>query len=106
MGDLTCLINVATIMRMEIEFDPEKNVRNVRERGISFDQVQKFDWDSALVWPDNRQDYGEERFIALGLIGERLRSLVFTVRGYAVRVISLRKANRREELGYEQENKS
>jgi len=48
----------------------------------------------------------EERFIALGLIGERLHSLVFTVRGNAVRVISLRKANRREELGYEQENKS
>jgi len=48
----------------------------------------------------------EERFTALGLIGERLQSLVFTVRGNAVRVISLRKANRREELGYEQENKS
>ena len=105
-GDLTYLINVATIMIMEIEFDPEKNARNVRDRGISFDQAQEFDWDSALVWSDTRQDYGEERFIALGLIGERLHSLVFTVRGNAVRVISLRKANRREELGYEQENKS
>lgn len=103
-GDLTYLINVATIMLMEIELDPEKNARNVRDRGISFDQAQEFDWDSALVWSDTRQDYGEERFIALGLVGERLHSLVFTVRGNAVRVISLRKANRREELGYEKEN--
>ena len=93
-------------MLMEIEFDPEKNARNIRDRGISFDQAPEFDWDSALVWSDTRQDYGEERFIALGLIGERLHSLVFTVRGNAVRVISLRKANRREELGYDQENKS
>ena len=85
-------------MLMEIEFDPEKNARNVRDRGISFDQAQEFDWDSALVWSDTRQDYGEERFIALGLIGERLHSLVFTVRGNTVRVINLRKANRREEL--------
>jgi len=91
---------------MEIEFDPEKNARNIRDRGMSFDQAQEFEWDSALVWPDTRRDYGEDRFIALGLIGKRLHSLVFTIRGNAVRVFSLRKANRREELGYEQEIKS
>ncbi len=91
---------------MEIEFDPEKNDRNVRERGISFEQAQDFEWDGALVWRDTRRDYSEERFIALGLIGERLHSLVFTVRGDAVRIISLRKANRREELRYEQKARS
>jgi uncharacterized DUF497 family protein len=87
---------------MEIEFDPEKNRRNIQERGIDFEQAQAFDWDTALVWPDTRQDYGEDRFIALGQIGERLHSLVFTVRSDAVRVISLRKANRREDRLYEQ----
>ncbi len=91
---------------MEIEFDPEKNDRNVRERGISFEQAQDFEWDGALVWRDTRRDYSEERFIALGLIGKRLHSLVFTVRGDAVRIISLRKANRREELPYEQKARS
>ncbi len=91
---------------MEIEFDPEKNDRNVRERGISFEQARDFEWDGALVWRDTRRDYSEERFIALGLIGERLHSLVFTVRGDAVRIISLRKANRREELRYEQKARS
>ena len=91
---------------MEIEFDPEKSDRNVRERGISFEQARDFEWDGALVWRDTRRDYSEERFIALGLIGERLHSLVFTVRGDAVRIISLRKANRREELRYEQKARS
>ena len=91
---------------MEIEFDPEKNDRNVRERGISFEQARDFEWDGALVWRDTRRDYSEERFIALGLMGERLHSLVFTVRGDAVRIISLRKANRREELRYEQKARS
>lgn len=91
---------------MEIEFDPEKNDWNMRERGISFEQAQDFDWDGALVWRDTRRDYSEERFIAMGFIGARLHSLAFTVRGDAVRIISLRKANRREELGYERETKS
>ena len=91
---------------MEIEFDPEKNDRNVRERGISFEQARDFDWDGALVWRDTRRDYNEERFIALGFIGDRLHSLVFAVRGDAVRIISLRKANRREELRYEQKARS
>jgi uncharacterized DUF497 family protein len=74
--------------------------------GISFEQARDFDWDGALVWCDTRRDYNEERFIALGFIGERLHSLVFTVRGDTVRIISLRKANRREEIGYEQETRS
>jgi len=48
----------------------------------------------------------EDRFIALGLIRERLHSLVFTVRPDAVRVIGLRKANRREERLYGQKTQS
>ncbi len=51
---------------MQIEFDPEKNALNLRERGIDFEQARDFDWSSALIWRDTRQDYGEERFIALG----------------------------------------
>lgn len=93
-------------MSVKIEFDSEKNDRNIRERGISFAQARDFDWDGAQVWRDTRRDYGEERFIALGFIGARLHSLVFTARGDAVRIISLRKANRREELGYEKETRS
>jgi uncharacterized protein len=50
---------------------------------------------------DTRPDYGEPRFIALGLIGNRPHVMVFTPRGDMVRIISLRKANAREITRYE-----
>jgi len=87
---------------MEIEFDPEKSAKNVELRGLSFDLVADFDFDSALVARDTREDYGEDRFIALGLIGDRLHVVAYTMRGDRLRVISFRKANAREVERYEQ----
>ena len=81
---------------MPISFDPQKNERNIAERGLSFELVEEFEWDSALVVEDVRRDYGERRFQALGMITGRLHAVVFTPRAGRVHVISLRKANRRE----------
>lgn len=86
---------------MSICFDRTKNEWNIAERGISFEIAAEFEWDTALVVEDARRDYGERRYQALGFIARRLHSLVFTPRGDAVHVISLRKANRREALRYE-----
>ena len=86
---------------MPISFDPQKNERNIALRGIPFEIVEDFEWDSALVVEDLRKDYGERRFQALGLIAGRLHALVFTPRAGLVHVISLRKANRREIKLYE-----
>ena len=86
---------------MAISFDPAKNERNLAERGISFEHAADFEWPSALVVEDLREDYGEPRFQALGFIGDRLHVLVFTPRAGSVHIISLRKANRREALKYE-----
>lgn len=47
---------------MPISFDPRKNERNMAERGLSFELVEEFEWDSALVIEDDRRDYGERRF--------------------------------------------
>ena len=77
---------------MRIEFDSEKNQCNIRARGISFEL--------AFIRLDVRKDYGEPRFVALGLISNRVFNLVFTVRTDAIRVISLRKANKREVIRY------
>ncbi|MCX8049741.1 MAG: BrnT family toxin [Methylohalobius sp.] len=85
---------------MEIEFDPEKNERNIRVRGIPFTLAAKFDFSSALILEDKRQNYGEARYQAIGYIESRLYVLVFTPRGEIMRVISLRKANRREVKRY------
>ncbi|MGB7739324.1 MAG: BrnT family toxin [Steroidobacteraceae bacterium] len=90
---------------MPISFDPRKNERNIAERGLSFELVEEFEWDSALVVEDARRDYGERRFQALGLIADRLHALVFTPRAGRVHVISLRKANRREVRLYEAQDR-
>ena len=58
------------------------------------------DWAGALVAKDERADYGEGRYQALGLIEGRLHRLVFTPRDDGIRVISLRKANKREAPRY------
>jgi hypothetical protein len=87
---------------MEIEFDPEKSAKNAEVRGLPFDLVAEFDFEMALVAPDTRGPYGEERFIAVGLIGARLHVVAYTVRGARLRVISFRKANAREVERYEQ----
>lgn len=81
---------------MEIEFDADKNEQNIRERGLSFERAENFDWATALVLTDDRREYGELRYRAFGFLDERLHALVFTVRGDAVRIISLRRANKRE----------
>ena len=85
---------------MRIEFDPIKNERNIRERGLSFELVRQFDFETAMIRLDIRHDYGEPRFIALGMIGTRVYNLVFTIRVDSGRIISFRKANRREAYRY------
>jgi len=81
-------------------FDPGKNKRNIAERGLSFDAASRFEFGTALVATDDRKDYGEVREVAFGFIGERIHVLVFTMRGDACHVISLRKANKREVRTY------
>jgi uncharacterized protein len=99
-----CFINHKKISyKMKIEFDPAKNQRNITERGINFELAIDFNLATARIWTDTRYDYGEARFIALGYIGDRLHSMVFTVRCDILRVISLRKANNREVKRYEQQ---
>ncbi len=85
---------------MTIEFDPNKNQRNIETRGIDFNDAALFNWDTAVITKDTRKDYGEPRFIAYGTIEGRLMVLVFTLRGETLRVISLRKANEREAKRY------
>ena len=46
---------------MQIEYDAAKNARNIRERGLSFDQVADFDFEGALFAVDGREDYGEAK---------------------------------------------
>jgi len=85
-----------------IEFDPDKNERNIRERGLSFERADEFDFEPAFVIGDDRYAYGETRYSAIGLLAGALHVIVFTIRGDAMRVIRLRRANARERVRYEQ----
>ncbi len=87
---------------MKISFDPAKSTRNVAERGLSFDLVSGFDFVTARFRIDDRRDYGEPRWRALGLIDGRLHALVFTPTTNGIRIISFRKANAREVKNYEE----
>lgn len=88
---------------MEISFDSDKNDINIQKHGIALIAAEEFDWATAIYTIDDRKDYGERRFIGVGFIGTRLHVMIFTPRDGRARIISLRKANRREQRNYEQE---
>ena len=81
---------------MKISYDLTKNERNIRNRGLSFDAVSGFDFETALIEIDNRIEYGEVRYVALGKLDDRLHVLCFTETEDGIRVVSFRKANLRE----------
>lgn len=85
---------------MDITFDPAKHAVNTAKHGVSLALAAKIEWDSALLWRDNRRDYGEIRHAAIGYIGQRLYVVVFVARAGQRRIISLRKANSREITRY------
>ena len=85
---------------MEIDFDPIKNEKNIRERGLSFERVSEVDFNNAMVFPDSRKEEGETRYIALCYLDRRLHVLCFTETEKGIRVISFRKANEREARRY------
>lgn len=85
---------------MDVTFDPTKDAANNEKHGVSLAEAASFEWADALVWPDQRRDYGEPRMAALGYIGLRLMAVVFVDRGPERRIISLRKANSREVQRY------
>jgi uncharacterized DUF497 family protein len=85
---------------MRVEFDPAKDEANVAKHGVSLELARQLDWDAALVWVDDRFDYDETRMIALAPVANTLYYVAFVDRGEALRVISLRRAERREVKHY------
>jgi uncharacterized DUF497 family protein len=85
---------------MKIEFDPAKSERNARDRGLPFDLVADFDFENAEIIEDDRRNYGEVRYRAIGRMGNMIAVVVFTIRDDALRVISLRLAGRKERMRY------
>ena len=89
-----------------IEFDSAKSAKNQRERGIGFERFADMDLETAISLDDTRTDYGERRLRVLGTIDGKLHAAVVTPRGETIRVISLRRANRKEQRAYAKERQS
>ena len=87
---------------MRIEFDPAKDATNQTKHGVSLALAGELDWEAALVWVDDRFEYDELRMIALAPKTEILYCVAFVDRGNVRRIISLRRANRREVKHYVQ----
>ena len=87
---------------MRIEFDPHKRQLTWQQRRLDFARAAEVFAGATLNWRDERADYGEPRWITFGLLDARWGVLVWTPRGAARRIISMRKANEREIAAYAQ----
>ena len=85
---------------MQIEFDPEKDKINQEKHGLSLMMAGELDWQNSLVWIDTRKNYGEVRMIALAPSTGILYYVAYVDRNGSRRIISLRRANRREVKHY------
>jgi hypothetical protein len=81
---------------VEFEWDPAKSAATDTTRGISFLRAAEIFTSRLLEWEDERQDYGERRIRALGESTGELLHVVYTRRGDVIRIISARRANRKE----------
>lgn len=85
---------------MDFEFDPDKSATNLKKHGIDFLEAQVL-WEDAdrLLVPARTQ--GEARYMLVGKKGQKHWSAIFTYRGEAIRIISVRRARKEEVDAYE-----
>jgi uncharacterized protein len=81
---------------VRITFDAAKREKTLLQRGMDFRRTNEVFDGLHLTRADDRRDYGAPRFISAGLLDGRLVVIVWTPRGRARRVISIRRANARE----------
>jgi uncharacterized protein len=87
---------------MRYEWDEAKNRSNIAKHGFDFADAAQVLTGRCVTFVDNRVDYGEERFISIGTFKRRVVVIAHTPRGPDVtRIISMRKANRREQKIYQ-----
>ncbi|MFT4241291.1 MAG: BrnT family toxin [Acidovorax sp.] len=86
---------------MRIEFDEAKRAITLQERGLDFADAGAVFTEASITFPDQRHDYGEARFNTVGMLQGRMVVVTWTPRGAARRIISMRKANEREQTRFQ-----
>jgi len=82
-------------------YDTKKAQSNLETKDVNFADADKFEWNKALITEDARREYSEVRKLAYGKLAGRLTVMVYTERADVIRIISWRKANKREVAMYE-----
>jgi uncharacterized DUF497 family protein len=103
---LTSLLVISTLMKEpEFEWDAVKAARNEADHGVTFEMARDVFKDPfAVEWLDDREDYGEDRYVIIGLVKSRLLFVAYTMRGEVIRIISARGAEPHERRQYHEEN--
>ncbi|WP_411726762.1 BrnT family toxin [Methyloglobulus sp.] len=86
---------------MNYVWDDGKSTVNLQKHGLSFEDAALVFSGACVTFEDDRYDYGEPRFITLGILVGRVVVLVHTPRHEETRIISMRKANEREQKIYQ-----
>ena len=84
-----------------VEWDEVKNRSNLLKHGLDFGDAENLFAGPCVTFADDRFDYGEERYITLGVPSGRVVIIAHAPRGDGTRTISMRKANRREQKIYQ-----
>jgi uncharacterized protein len=87
---------------MKCAWDTAKNRSNFAKHGLAFEDAERAFAGPCVTFEDSRFDYGEERLITLGVLAGRVVVIAHAPLGEATRIISMRKANRREQETYYQ----
>jgi uncharacterized DUF497 family protein len=87
---------------LKVSYDQSKRDKTLLERGLDFANIIKVFDGKHFTLEDERVDYGETRLITVGYLDSRMVVCVWTPRDDGIRVISMRKANEREQAKYEQ----
>jgi uncharacterized protein len=89
----------------EFEWDAVKAALNDANHGVSFDMARDIFKDPfAIEWLDDREDYGEDRYVIIGIVDNRLLYVAYTMRGEVIRIISARGAEPHERRQYHEQN--
>jgi hypothetical protein len=90
---------------LEFEWDKAKDKANIAKHGVGFSVARDVFRDVfAIELLDDRHDYGEERYVIIGMAEGRLLSVAYTMRGDIIRIITARSATPLEKRQYHEEN--
>jgi uncharacterized DUF497 family protein len=86
---------------MRYSYDPKKKVSNLKKHGLNFDDAQGvIESANTVTFEDKREDYGEARYLTLGLLHDVVVKIATAETDKLIRIISMRKADKNEQKIY------